>query len=153
MQGKFCRKIYSIAKNRANFKKFIWGKVKCNHFLFYIKFPQRWVQRDSCFITDQLLRGARVAQWREHSFPTNVAWVQFNYRHRRHMWVKFVVGSFPCSKRFFSGYSGFPLSLKTNTFKFQFDQESGRWRTTMWMCYLQIVIYLFTLLLCTWADK
>ena len=29
----------------------------------------------------------------------------------------------PCSERFFSGYSGFPLSLKTNTFKFQFDLE------------------------------
>ena len=41
----------------------------------------------------------------------------------RHMWVEFVVGSLPCSKRFFSGYSGFPLSLKTNTFKFQFDLE------------------------------
>ena len=25
--------------------------------------------------------------------------------------------------RFFSGYSGFPLPLKTNTFKFQFDLE------------------------------
>ena len=39
---------------------------------------------------------------------------------RRHMWVEFVVGSLPCSERFFSG---FPLSLKTNTFKFQFDLE------------------------------
>ena len=39
------------------------------------------------------------------------------------MWVEFVVGSLPCSERFFSGYSGFPLSLKTNTFKFQFDLE------------------------------
>ena len=54
-----------------------------------------------------------------------------------------VVGSLPCSERFFSGYSGFPLSSKTNISKFQFDQESGRRRTTMWMCYLQIVIYLF----------
>ena len=27
------------------------------------------------------------------------------------------------SDRFFSGYSGFPLSLKTNTSKFQFDLE------------------------------
>ena len=27
------------------------------------------------------------------------------------------------SDRFFSGYSGFPLSLKTNTSKFQFDQH------------------------------
>ena len=30
------------------------------------------------------------------------------------MWVKFVVGSLPCSERFFSRYSGFPLSSKTN---------------------------------------
>ena len=43
----------------------------------------------------------------------------------------------------FSGYSGFPRSSKTNISKFQFDQESGRRRTTLWMCYLQIIIYLF----------
>ena len=66
----------------------------------------------------------------------------FKSRRRRHMWVKFVVGSLLCSKRFFSGYSGFLLSSKTNIFKFQFDQESGRRRTTLWMCYLQIVIYI-----------
>ena len=36
-----------------------------------------------------------------------------------------------------------PLSSKTNIFKFQFDQESGRLKTTMWTCYQQIVIYLF----------
>ena len=65
----------------------------------------------------------------------------FNVSTRRHMWVEFVVGSLPCYERFFSGYSGFPLSSKTNISKFQFDQESGRRRTTMWMCYLQIVIY------------
>ena len=40
-----------------------------------------------------------------------------------HMWVEFVVGSLPCSERFFSGYSGFPLSLKTNISKFYFDLE------------------------------
>ena len=39
------------------------------------------------------------------------------------MWVEFVVGSLRCSERFFSGYSGFPLSPKTNTSKFQFDLE------------------------------
>ena len=39
------------------------------------------------------------------------------------MWVEFVVGSLLCSERFFSGYSGFPLSPKTNTSKFQFDLE------------------------------
>ena len=69
-------------------------------------------------------------------------WPGFKCRRRRHMWVEFVVGSLPCSERFFSGYSGFPLSSKTNISKFQFDQESGRRRTTMWMCFLQIVIYL-----------
>ena len=62
------------------------------------------------------------------------------------MWVEFVVGSLPCFERFFSGYSGFPLSSKTNISKFQFDQESDRWRTTIWMYYLQIVIYLFYLI-------
>ena len=30
----------------------------------------------------------------------------------------------------------FPLSSKINISKFQFDQESGRRRTTLWMCYL-----------------
>ena len=62
------------------------------------------------------------------------------------MWVEFVVGSLHCSERFFSGYSSFLLSSKTNICKFQFDQESGRWRTTMWMCYLKIIIYFIYLL-------
>ena len=56
--------------------------------------------------------------------------------HRRHMWVEFVVGCLLCSERFFSGYSSFPLSSKTNICKFQFHQGSGRRRTTRWMCYL-----------------
>ena len=34
------------------------------------------------------------------------------------MCFKFVVGSLPCSERFFSGYLGFP-----STFKFQFNME------------------------------
>ena len=74
-------------------------------------------------------------------------WPGFKSRRRRHMWVEFVVGSLLCSERFFSGYSRFPLSSKTNISKFQFDQESGRRRPTMWMYYLQIVIYLFIYLL------
>ena len=49
--------------------------------------------------------------------------------------ILFVVGSLLCSERFFSGYSGFPLSSKTNISKFQFDQESGKRRTTLWTCY------------------
>ena len=37
--------------------------------------------------------------------------------------VEFVVGSRLCSERFFSGYSGFPLSSKTNISKFQFHLD------------------------------
>ena len=70
-------------------------------------------------------------------------WPGFKSRRRRHIWVEFVVGSLPCPERFFSGYSGFPVSPKTNTSKFQFDQESGGRRTTLRMSYLQITIYLF----------
>ena len=40
------------------------------------------------------------------------------------MWVEFVVASRPCSEKFFSGYSGFPLASKTNISKFQFDPEA-----------------------------
>ena len=48
-------------------------------------------------------------------------WPGFKSLRRRHMWVDFVVDFLLCSERFFSGYSGFPLSVKTNTSKFQFD--------------------------------
>ena len=51
-------------------------------------------------------------------------WPGFDSRSRCNMWVEFVVGSRPCSERFFSEYSGFPLSSKTNISKFQFDLES-----------------------------
>ena len=36
----------------------------------------------------------------------------FKPRRRRNMWVAFVVGSLPCSEKFFSGYSSFPLFSK-----------------------------------------
>ena len=51
-------------------------------------------------------------------------WPGFDSRTRCHTWVEFVVGSRPCSERFFSGYSGFPLSSKTNISKFQFDPDT-----------------------------
>ena len=71
-------------------------------------------------------------------------------RRPRHMWVEFVVGSLSCSEGFFSGYSGFPLSSKTNISKFYFDKESGKRETTLWMYYFQIIIYyLFYLLSCS----
>ena len=74
-------------------------------------------------------------------------WPRFKSLLRLHIWVEFAVASLPCSERFFSGYSGFPLTSKTNISKFQFDQKSGRRRTTLWMCYLQNFIIIIILLL------
>ena len=67
-------------------------------------------------------------RWEHSRLPP--VWPGLKSRRRSHMWVEFVVGSLPCSERFFSGYSGFPLSSKTNIFKFQFEQESGKRRAT-----------------------
>ena len=39
------------------------------------------------------------------------------------MWFQFLVGSLPYSERFFASHSGFPLSSKTTTSKFQFNLE------------------------------
>ena len=41
----------------------------------------------------------------------------------------------PLLREVFSGYSRFPLFPNTNISKFLFNQESGRWRTSLSMCY------------------
>ena len=53
-----------------------------------------------------------------------VMWPGFDCRTRRHMWAQFAVGSLLCCERFFSGYSGFPLSSKTNIWFDLFDLQS-----------------------------
>ena len=45
-------------------------------------------------------------------------------RELKSMWVEFVVGSLPCSERFFSGWSGFPISLTLQLFQISI----GSWR-------------------------
>ena len=50
-----------------------------------------------------------------------LVWPGFKSRRRRSTWIEFVVGSLLSCERFFSRYSGFPLSSKTNTSKFEFD--------------------------------
>ena len=62
------------------------------------------------------------------STPLPSMWPGFSSQVWCHMWVEFVVGSLPCSKRFFSGYSGFPLSSKptfpnSNSTRNQVDEE------------------------------
>ena len=58
----------------------------------------------------------------------------------RQMWVEFVVGSRPCSKRFFSGYSGFPLSSKTSI-----SNTVIEWKNSHLVDPMLITIYLFYL--------
>ena len=104
----------------------------------------RWTEKTSKPRPDGSFPSYGEQGWRSgESTRLPPKWPGFKSRRRHHVWVEFVVGSLPCSEKFFSGYSGFPLSSKTNISKFQFDQESGRRRTTMWMYYLQIVIYLY----------
>ena len=68
--------------------------------------------------------GAMVAQWWEH-LPPPPMWPWFASWCRLHTlyvgWVCSWFCSLLCSKRFFSGFCSLPLSLKTNTSKFQSD--------------------------------
>ena len=97
-------------------------------------------------LPDVIITPLGEQRWRSgESARLSPMWPSFKSRRQRHMWVEFVVGPLPCPERFSSGYSGFPLSSKTNISRFQFDQESGRQGTTLWMCYLQIIICLFIL--------
>ena len=80
----------------------------------------RYVYSDNCIIlTDIALQRCRSGE----SARLPPMCPVFDSWSRLHMWIEFVVGSRPCSDGFFSGFSGFPLSSKTNLSKFQFDQE------------------------------
>ena len=61
-------------------------------------------------ITYHRISGARVAQWWSTSLPP--MWPRFESWRWRHMWVEFVVGSLPCSERFFAGVLQFSSLLK-----------------------------------------
>ena len=76
-------------------------------------------------------------------------WPVFESWRQHHMWVEFVVGSLPCSERFFSG---FRCSSKTNICKFQFDQESGTRRTTIKVDVLPPNRYWFISLWCSMGS-
>ena len=63
-------------------------------------------------------------------------WPGFKSLHRRHMWVEFA----PLLRK---GTPVFPSAQKP-TFSNSNSTRKRRRRTTLWMCYLQIIIYLFT---------
>ena len=74
-------------------------------------------------------------------------WPQLKFRRRRHMWVEFVVGSLPCSERFFSGYSGFPSPPKptfpnSNSTRNQVDEKPLCGCTTSKSSFIIYFIYL-----------
>ena len=71
-------------------------------------------------------------------------------RTRRNMWVEFVVDCLVCSERFFSGYSGFPLSSKTNMSKFPFDPDFSGQIATLWRCDWKFLLLLLFLLQFHW---
>ena len=71
------------------------------------------VKKASCWDCQDLDIG-RVQGWRSgESTRLPPMWPGFDSQTRRHRWVEFV-GSLLCTERFFSGYSGFPFSSKTN---------------------------------------
>ena len=112
---------------------------KWKPFHFHIK---TYYLSDANYPTDSTSLGSKG--WRNgESTRLPPMWPGLKSRGRRCIWIEFVVGSLLFSERCFSGYSCFPLSSKTNISKFHFDQESGRRRTALWMCYFQIIIYLF----------
>ena len=95
-----------------------WSKNGYYTMAFYCPFWFSTKPRES-------LSGARVAQWWEHSPPSNVARVQIPASTPYVGWAPwfvvrspspFVVGSLPCSERFFSGSPVFPL-LKNQHFQ------------------------------------
>ena len=65
-----------------------------------------------------------------HSHLTNVAWVRFRFGANCGLVCCWSVSL--CAEDFFSGFSGFPSSTKTNDSKFQFDQDKGPARKTNW---------------------
>ena len=76
--------------------------------------------------------GPGMAQWWEHSPPTSVARVWFPDSASYVGWVCCWFSSLLWG--FFSGYSDFPPSTKTNMSKFQFNLETGL-IATLWMCH------------------
>ena len=100
-----------------------------------------------CFGEQGWRRGARVAQWWEHSPPINVARVQIPASTPYVSWV--CCWFSPLFREVFLPVLRFSPLLKNQ--HFQIPIRPGiRWTKNhyMWMCYLQIVIYLIYLFIC-----
>ena len=107
----------------------------------------RWIKTPKTYLYRVSLESVGEQGWRggESTRLQPTMWPGFKSQRRLQTWVEFVVSSLLCSERFFSGYSGFPLSLKTNTSKFQFDlerlHEFSELPRSSWANRLQFTIY------------
>ena len=107
----------------------------------------RWIKAPKTYLYRVSLESVGEQGWRggESTRLQPTMWPGFKSQRRLQTWVEFVVSSLLCSERFFSGYSGFPLSLKTNTSKFQFDlerlHEFSELPSASWVNRLQFAIY------------
>ena len=100
-----------------------WACRACKHRCYYALGEQEW-------------RGGETTR-----LPP--MWPGFKSRRWHHMWVEFVIGSLPCSERFFSRYPGFPFATKptlpnSNSTRNQVDEEPLSGCATS-----KIVIYLY----------
>ena len=97
--------------------------IRCNFLQsskkFYEVFTPR-LQVKYPIATPKKLWGTGMGQWGERSLPTNVSRVRLPDPASFVGWVCCWFSTL-LRERFFSGYSGFPLSLRTNISKFQFD--------------------------------
>ena len=73
-------------------------------------------------------------------------WLMIDFRTRRNMWVEFVVGSPLSSERFFSGYSRFPLSSKTNISKFTWTNRHSVEGPLQISLNISIIVKIFAIL-------
>ena len=76
---------------------------------------QRYIKLKNNRVRSPLIFGEHWSGIVKRALPSHQCGSGFESWRRCHMWVEFVVGSLPCSERFFSGDSGFSLSLKNNT--------------------------------------
>ena len=89
-------------------------------FSFYIKEKVKKEGLDKCHLQekkDYLVSKKQIQRWQGwpngESIRPPPMWPGFDFRTRCHMLIEFV-GSLLCYERFFLGYSGFPLSPKTD---------------------------------------
>ena len=75
-------------------------------------------------------------------------WPGFDSHDWCYMWVEFAVGSCPCSKRFFFGFPGFPLSSNSNISKSQFDLETEGHRFVSCNRLLSVMLVTQSLFIC-----